>query len=190
MYLSWSTNINLVDSDSAADLGSVRSRCSGNSTRSLKTLSSSTTPLTRETTLPLLGDKETLNNHEVQVQQMVCRCSAVWWKECLLNQMWDQNDQIKVHIHENNNVVICITLQRIKVIHCYVCVCVSLFRNHCQWRLEALTWRLTLGPTAPGTPPSPEIPCTEKRDLFPLHLNMWVVKLILLVSVKIQQFIL
>lgn len=53
-------------SKSSTDLGSITSRCSRKSTGSLKTLSSSTTSLTRETTLTLLEDKKTPNQQEEQ----------------------------------------------------------------------------------------------------------------------------
>lgn len=31
---------------------------------------------------------------------------------------------------------------------------------------EALTWKLTLGPTAPGAPPSPGTPCRRKDTVL------------------------
>lgn len=50
--------------EKSIDLGSITTRCSRKSTGALKTLSSCTSPLTRETTLSLLWYREKVDQKE------------------------------------------------------------------------------------------------------------------------------
>lgn len=100
-------------------LGSISSRCSRKSSRSLKTLGSSTSSLTRETTLTL---------------------TKTWTEGVIFPK-----------VKTGANIEFTVLIQLL-----YMCC-------HKTLNIGGRREELTLGPTAPGAPPSPGTPCRKTK---------------------------